>query len=584
MQGKIVGTRYRIIKFIGRGGFAETYLAEDMQMPIGAECVVKKFSPQVSDPQTLQAARDLFDREAQVLYQLGNHDQIPRLLAHFEEAGEFYLVEEFVDGDDLNKELRSVQRLTEEQVIALLQDVLGILAFVHHHHTIHRDIKPSNLIRRRRDNKIVLIDFGAVKQVRTQMVTAGGHTVQTVAIGTPGYMPNEQQGRKPRLNSDVYALGMTAIHALTGLSPDHLEEDLHTGEILWQSHATHANPKLVAVLDKMIRSHFRDRYQTIDEVLRDLPRLPGAVSSSFAPAKPPIWKAVLKPWYALALLAAVGITFGVYRLGFVNRSAGAAQIEAQVNQCYDHINAEAYDEALAVIEQAIQKQRTNPDVWACKGYALRQSQQYEQALDAYNQALAFNPDDQLRLTLLNARGITLESLDRLEQALASYDNAIALKADDPTAWNNRGWAFFNREKYDQAIADFERALEIDSNHIYALYGKGETRLYGLANTVQNAQDALATYQKLTTIDSRSARSWFGQGVAQYRLGQYAEARRSFEEATHLAPQNAEAWFALGNALEQLQLVNEANSAYEKAVALDPTFQEAVNARNQGTEL
>ncbi|GAB4178605.1 MAG: hypothetical protein Fur006_11210 [Coleofasciculaceae cyanobacterium] len=185
----MLSNRYQIVKHLGGGGFGQTYLAQDMQLPGKPLCVVKQLKPQANDPLTLQVARRLFDREAHALYQLGNHDQIPRLLAHFDQEQEFYLVQEFIEGHDLKQELTIGRQWNEIQVIALLQEVLKILEFVHQQGVIHRDIKPANLIRRQQDDKIVLIDFGAVKQVSAQTVNSEGHTILTVAIGSSGYCP-----------------------------------------------------------------------------------------------------------------------------------------------------------------------------------------------------------------------------------------------------------------------------------------------------------------------------------------------------------------------------------------------------------
>ena len=218
-----LGGHYKIISELGVGGFGQTFLAEDLHLPDHPLCVVKQLKPQTSEPETLAMARRLFDTEAEVLYQLGNHDQIPRLLAHFEDNEEFYLAQELIDGHPLTEEIKVGQRWSETKVIAFLQDLFQVLAFVHEQNVIHRDLKPSNLIRRTRDNRIVLIDFGAVKQVSAQVVhPQTGHT-KTISIGTQGYTPKEQLGGNPRFSSDVYAAGIIAIQALTGLHPRHLK-------------------------------------------------------------------------------------------------------------------------------------------------------------------------------------------------------------------------------------------------------------------------------------------------------------------------------------------------------------------------
>lgn len=263
-----LGGRYQIVSYLGGGGFGQTYLAQDNHLPGQPRCVVKHLKPKLTDDESLAMAHRLFETEAQVLYRLSDFHQIPRLLAHFEENQEFYLVQEFVDGDNLSQELAPGNRFTEVQTIALLQEILAVLVYLHQHHVIHRDLKPSNLIRRRRDHRIVLIDFGAVKQLSTQIQTHG-HSTRTIAIGSPGYMPSEQMAGKPRFCSDLYAVGMIGIQALTGLHPKSLPEDARTSEIIWRDRAE-VSPRLGDILDKMVRYDFRERYQTALEVLADL--------------------------------------------------------------------------------------------------------------------------------------------------------------------------------------------------------------------------------------------------------------------------------------------------------------------------
>ncbi|WP_055076151.1 protein kinase domain-containing protein [Pseudanabaena sp. 'Roaring Creek'] len=290
MIGKVISGRYQIIQNLGGGGFGQTFLAEDLQLPDHQKCVVKKLSPTSNDAFVVKIASRLFETEARVLHKLGSHDRIPRLLAHFEEDSEFYLVQELIEGDDLTQELIAkdrtvdgypVGRMKETQTIAFLMDILETLDFVHQQGAIHRDIKPANLMRRRADGKIVLIDFGAVKQVGT--ATAIG---STVAIGTDGYMPNEQAIGKPRPCSDLYAVGAIAIQGLTGLAPNLLSENLETGELAWRYAPAHAAFKyravvsdgLARIVDKLVKYDFRDRYQSAEAVLTDLRKLDSAIA------------------------------------------------------------------------------------------------------------------------------------------------------------------------------------------------------------------------------------------------------------------------------------------------------------------
>jgi serine/threonine protein kinase len=268
-SGNKLAGRYRVLQKLGEGSFAETFLAEDEHLPDAFQCVIKKLKTGVEDESKLKIAKRLFDEEARTLHQLGSHPNIPQLLAHFEENHEFYLVEEYVAGSSLYQELATGQQWSESYVTRLLKDILSALSFVHQKQVIHRDIKPSNIIRRESDGQIVLIDFGAVKQVANQAFDDNSHiAAHTVIVGTPGYMPGEQLRGSPRTSSDVYAVGMIGIYALTGLNPalGQLPEDEATAEILWRD-KTSISEEFASILDKMVAYDFRQRYPSAKEAL-----------------------------------------------------------------------------------------------------------------------------------------------------------------------------------------------------------------------------------------------------------------------------------------------------------------------------
>ena len=280
---KSLGGRYKIVKQLRSGGFGQTFLAQDLHLPGHPLCVIKQLITEAKSNQELQIARRLFDTEAQVLYQLGSHPQIPRLLAHFEDSKEFYLAQELIEGHSLSDELTTAIPWNDSQVIEFLDDILKTLAFVHEHHVIHRDLNPSNLIRRDSDNSLVLIDFGAVKQVST-LPNSPLNNCHTITIGTQGYMPNEQIAGRPQFSSDVYAVGMIAIQILTGRDPKTIEHHPQTGELDWHILAPHSHPALLSLLDHMIWYDFRSRYSNAAEALAALLSLSPNLSQSIPPA------------------------------------------------------------------------------------------------------------------------------------------------------------------------------------------------------------------------------------------------------------------------------------------------------------
>jgi serine/threonine protein kinase, bacterial len=274
MLNKLLAGRYQILKVLGAGGFGQTYVAQDIHRPGNPTCVVKHLKPANAEPSFLKAARCLFEKEAEALEKLGHHDQIPRLLAYFEEKQEFFLIQELIEGNVLSSELLPGQRWSESQVVQLLQDILGILDFVHSNGVIHRDVKPHNIIRRQQDNKLVLVDFGIVKQINMQLATAESQMSTSIVVGTLGYMPPEQVRGKPRFSSDIYALGIIAIQAMTGLNHQQLKEDAN-GEVDWQEYAQ-VSPQLAGIagiVSKMVRYHFQERYESAKDILAALESL-----------------------------------------------------------------------------------------------------------------------------------------------------------------------------------------------------------------------------------------------------------------------------------------------------------------------
>lgn len=270
--GQLVGGHYEVTARLGGGGFGETYLAKDLHLPDRPMRVIKRLCPRIQEASVLQLSRRLFETEAQVLYRLGTHPQIPQLFAHFEELSEFYLVQEYIDGKDLSYELLSGKIWEQFTVVDLLQNLLTVLSFVHQHNVIHRDIKPENIIRRR-DGQLFLIDFGIVKQIATPTMLLSGQSVEqsgyTVGIGTPGYMPSEQAHGEPKFASDLYAIGIIGIQALTGISPSHLEKDDNL-EILWRQSAPKVYPEFADILAQMVRFDFRQRYPNANAACESL--------------------------------------------------------------------------------------------------------------------------------------------------------------------------------------------------------------------------------------------------------------------------------------------------------------------------
>lgn len=276
--GTLINSRYRIQRVLGQGGFGRTYLASDEHC-FGDACVLKEFVPASRTEYVVQKSRELFEREARVLYQI-NHPQIPRFLAWLTDRGRLFLVQEYINGKTYGQLLQERQRrgeppFSEAEIVQWLCDLLPVLEYLHGLNILHRDISPENIMLPNGQTHPVLIDFGLVKQTVSQILAAAGSSpgsAQASVVGKFGYSPPEQiRMGQCYPCSDLYALGVSAVVLLTGQDLSVLME--HTSlEWRWREYAD-VSDRLVRILERLLSEKPKDRYQTAQEVLTDLQAL-----------------------------------------------------------------------------------------------------------------------------------------------------------------------------------------------------------------------------------------------------------------------------------------------------------------------
>jgi eukaryotic-like serine/threonine-protein kinase len=269
MLGTTIHSHYKIIKFLGMGRSGSTYLAENLDLPDYPPCLVKHFQCSATPPMADPLVGKLFDAQATICQKIGQHRQIPTLLAKFEENGRRYLVSEYISGDLLSAELGIGSIWSQTQVFDFLIDLVDVLKFIHSFKYIHQDINPKNIIRRKDDGRFSLIGFSAIKDLGSVWHQISKHDPRyvNVSIGTPGYIPYEQEQNSSQFNSDLYAVGVIAIQALTGEFP--ILKDARTHELKWRD-GVKIDLRLINIIDKMVRPDYRNRYQSAAEVLADL--------------------------------------------------------------------------------------------------------------------------------------------------------------------------------------------------------------------------------------------------------------------------------------------------------------------------
>ena len=602
MLQTILNNRYQIIKELGHGGFGTTYLAEDKQTN-SSLCAIKRLNSDVAD---LEIAETLFKREADTLLQLQEIHQVPKFIDYFEESGCSYIVEEYIEGSSL-EDLVS-HHWNVANLAIFLWDILSILQLLHNKNIVHRDIKPSNLIQRNKDNKFTIIDFGAVKQIE-----ADAELKQGTCIYSQDYSPLEQMQGVPRLNSDIYALGMTAIQLLTKEPPREIIRDSRDRVLAPESNL--APPWLIDILNKMVRTDFLDRYQSVEEVLKDLgqknrPQPNKSVTTNISKTtasekeKRPQNKnsSPVNYFKKIGYLPIIIVPLLITTSEAINPWLRPRYYLHQGNNLLDNQQAK---ESLSKFQRALDLQRNSAAAWKGRGDALFNLRRYSGALEAYTKAIAIEPDNR---KAFNNKGKVLFQLGQLPQAIDTYKQAIDLDSENAEAWSGLGLAYMSKQEPDKALESFEKAQTIKPDEPNFWLQKGivlralqrpqeANKFYQEALEVYNEvtdknsknpavwsdrgfvllqlnrpQDAFASYDRALGIDRDFYEALIGKANVYNLVKNYKQALTLLDRASELRPEDFQVWFNRGNLL--LQTLNnpaEALISFQKATTINSNF-------------
>jgi tetratricopeptide (TPR) repeat protein len=546
MIGQLLDGRYRVVQILSSGAFGQTYLAADTRRPGHPQCVVKQLRPPSNTSTILKTAQRLFKQEAEILEKLGKHNQIPFLLAYFEEGNQFYLVEEFIPGHPLTKEILPGRPWPEERVLSLLEEILEILIFVHDQGVIHRDVNPSNLIRRKPDSKLVLIDFGSVKEVSTQIANFSGEIPRTIATGTPSYMPIEQFQGNPQFNSDLYAVGMMAIQAITGLPGTDLPKlqdphPSHTGGMIWRNRAQ-CSTALANILDKMVHHHFGKRYQSAAEVLAALRKLnnrpdarDGEQQASFTTKMGMSGGRSLprldsRLW--LVLLGIGGAIALVWLLIFFNRP-NPVKAKEYFDRGVEKSQVGDAAGAIAAFNKSIQLNPQSAEVFYKRANANYDLKNYEGAIADYTQAIALDPN---YVKAYFNRGLTRFEIKDLRGAIEDYTQLLKLQPNDPDAYYERGLAYFGLQDYPVAIKDFTQVIRLQPSLAKAHHARGMARAAGA-----DLQGAMGDYTEAIRLEPSNVDAYYSRGRARFHLGDYKGALADYSQVIRIDSKSVDAY-------------------------------------------
>lgn len=546
MVGQLLDRRYRVVQILSSGAFGQTYLAVDTRRPGNPQCVVKQLRPPSNTSTVLKTAYRLFKQEAEILEKLGKHSQIPFLLAYFEEANQFYLVEEFVPGHALNREIVAGQPWREERVFDLLEEVLQLLAFVHSQGVIHRDVNPSNLIRRKPDGKLVLIDFGSVKEVANHVSEYDTEFPRTIATGTPAYMPIEQFQGNPQFSSDLYAVGMMAVQAITGLPGTDLPKlqdpsPSHTGEIVWRNRAQ-CSVGLGNIIDKMVCHQFSHRYQSAEEVLEAISKLrhrqePGnkaqnkSISPSLVSSNSVASRLGSRFWW----LILAGFGAAIVLVFLFNYWSRPNPIKAQeyYEQGVEKSRNKDAAGALQALNKSIQLNPNNAESFYWRGNANYDLQKYQEAIGDYSQALALNPK---YVQAYFNRGLARHDFNDKRGAIEDYTQALKLQPNDADTYYERGVAYLELQDYKAAIQDFNSVIRLQPNLVKGYHSRGLARAASA-----DLQGGIGDYTEAIKLDAQNVDAFYSRGRARFHLGDYQGALADYSQVIAIDPKSGDAY-------------------------------------------
>jgi len=556
-QQMVLGGRYQLLSCIGQGGMGAVYKAADTRFN-NRPVAIKEMSSAGLPPARLQEAEAAFEREAHLLADL-LHPNLPRIYEHFTENERSYLVMDFIEGQTVEEYLAKIGGgpLPVDQVVRWAQQICDVLNYLHTHQPpiVFRDLKPANVMMSE-SGHIFLIDFGIAR------IFKPGKQHDTVALGSPGYAAPEQYGKAqstPR--SDIYSLGALLHYLLTGIDPS--EQPFFFRPASQVNSAV--NPALEALLKQMLDMDSERRPASAQDVLQALERAttkmtPTTLSSI---TTDPLLDQAYRAYTQKRLDEAVALYNQALKNNNTNPLAwqgyGLAQgLRAQ------------HSEALTSFECALQLNPSLITSWNGKGTALSRLRRHQEALIAFERAIELDPNN---AASWNGKGATLNALGKPPQALDAFEMALRLDPQLVQAWNNKGLVLYEMGRFKDAQKAFQEALDLDNNNAHASFGKGQA-LYAQRKLKQ----ALSMYGQAIRIDDTFAEAWNRRGNVLDELGDYNAALKSYDRALQLNAHLAAAWNGKAGVLRQLGRHFDALKAYNHALDIDPKFALAWNGK------
>jgi len=542
--------RYRILSQVGKGGFGAVYKAEDVQLG-NRLLAVKEMSQSGLSPQEIAEATENFKREALLLADL-KHPNLPSIYDHFSEAGRWYMVMDYIEGETLEAYLQKQPEghLSVKETLQIGIQLCTVLSYLHNHQPpiIFRDLKPANIMRTP-EGHLYLIDFGIARHFKP------GQKQDTIAFGSPGYAAPEQYGKaQTTVRSDIYSLGATLHHLLTGVDPS---ENIPSPFDFRppKSYNLLLPPGLNLLLMQMLDKNESKRPPSMIEVKQKLQRIMARKAVGKTNTPPP--SSLAQP------VTPVGSSTHQAQ---TSTPSAPQQTGTPKVQGYLYLKAKRFQEALGAFEQALQLDPGDVSLYNGKGRALSGLKRYREALAAFERAIQLEPSN---VTFYNRKGVVLCRLERYQEALAVLEQSIRLEPNYAPSYDNKGDALSGLKRYQEALTAYEQAIRLDLNNALYHNDKG-LALYHL----ERHNEALIAFEDAIRLDPNSAPAYNNKGNALSGLKCYQEALAAYELAIHYDPNNALYYNGKGLALDNLKRHQKALFVFERAIELNPKFANA----------
>lgn len=573
---KSLGGRYQFIQVIGSQPHCKTYLMADLHYPGHPKCIVKHLKLPARNPITLKFLSSLLKKKLDTLDSLGQHDRIPKILAYFEEHQDFYIVQQYIPGFSLGKELVPGKTLPESEVLTLLREILEILAFVQDKGVIHRNICPTNIIRRQGDRRLVLVDFGLIKDLSISMAGSQDQVLAERNGKKMAFMAPEQATGHLHFSTDHFALGMVAIQAATGLAATDLpaspQPDFEQA-IRQCLQIPTLREETKAMLLRMVHSNPQLRYQKATEALADLRQISDGKACPLhlateahqvdlpAPMQPR-WPKVRGVGLGLVCLAGLGVGL---MLGRVPQKMMAAW---WVNQGQQAVAAGEKEQAIALYTRAHDLNPANPKPLTARSQLYAEQGSTDLALQDLTLALEGAPQQAAQNAGLYYQRANLRfQLGDLQGAITDYTHAIEMNGEYAQAYVNRGTARADRGDDQGAIDDYSAALALNPPP-----GTQAAAYLNRCLSWSNLGDqtaALKDCNQAINLRPNHSLAYENRGLVRRRMQDLKGSMQDYTIALQLNPDSPEPYYNLALTRQALGDVEGALADFERALELDP---------------